>query len=307
MAFRLADITCAIHSLSKKDLLDLQELWGQIFFVTEASVVNSSKVNINFELVKDSGATQNSSPERKIWQSHSKARIIHYENELRTYVRIKDSAFSKNKAWDLLLALATQVLNLHQRFLVHAAGVNMENQNLLIVGPSGAGKSTLTFALMCEGWQYLSDDVLVLEALSRSIKVWAVRRGFAYTQHIRNFFPELEKANVIREYQVEDEYKVIVDLETIFPNKQILSMYPNIIIIPEIIDSNSSKLVSITASEVLLLLLKTSGVQLTNRTLADQQLQILKKLVDQCRTYKFLAGRDVYQNSHKVANMLSDL
>ena len=51
------------------------------------------------------------------------------------------------------------------RFLValHAAGVALGGHAMLLVGGSGCGKTTLAAALVAGGWDYLSDDMILLQ------------------------------------------------------------------------------------------------------------------------------------------------
>lgn len=45
----------------------------------------------------------------------------------------------------------------------HAAAAETDGRSVAIVGPSGAGKSTLVAALVAAGWDYLTDEVVVLD------------------------------------------------------------------------------------------------------------------------------------------------
>ena len=60
----------------------------------------------------------------------------------------------------------------HHDFLLalHAGGVAWADQAMLLVGKSRSGKSTLTAALLGEGWDYLSDDMILMERDSLNAK-----------------------------------------------------------------------------------------------------------------------------------------
>jgi hypothetical protein len=51
------------------------------------------------------------------------------------------------------------------RFLIalHAAGIALGDQAMLLVAGSGCGKTTLAAALVAGGWDYLSDDMILLQ------------------------------------------------------------------------------------------------------------------------------------------------
>lgn len=60
----------------------------------------------------------------------------------------------------------------HHDFLLalHAGGVAWADKVMLLVGKSRSGKSTLTAALLGEGWDYLSDDMILMERDSLDAK-----------------------------------------------------------------------------------------------------------------------------------------
>ena len=60
----------------------------------------------------------------------------------------------------------------HHDFLLalHAGGVAWADKVMLLVGKSRSGKSTLTAALLGEGWDYLSDDMILIERESLDAK-----------------------------------------------------------------------------------------------------------------------------------------
>jgi hypothetical protein len=53
---------------------------------------------------------------------------------------------------------------------LHAGGVARDNQALLLVGKSRSGKTVLTGAMLGEGWDYLSDDMILIERGSLNAK-----------------------------------------------------------------------------------------------------------------------------------------
>lgn len=54
------------------------------------------------------------------------------------------------------------VYDLEQGLAIHAAALVKEGAGILIPGPTGAGKSTLTAWLALKGWQYQTDELVVL-------------------------------------------------------------------------------------------------------------------------------------------------
>jgi hypothetical protein len=59
-----------------------------------------------------------------------------------------------------------------ERYLLalHAGGIARDGQAMLLLGESGIGKSVLTAAMLAEGWDYLSDDMVLLDRRSLHVK-----------------------------------------------------------------------------------------------------------------------------------------
>ena len=60
--------------------------------------------------------------------------------------------------------LSSVALRYHDFLLaLHAGGIAWADKVMLLVGKSRSGKSTLTAALLGEGWDHLSDDMILIE------------------------------------------------------------------------------------------------------------------------------------------------
>ena len=74
-----------------------------------------------------------------------------------------------------------EMLKRRGKYAIHAAGVARNGRSLLLPGTSGSGKTTLTIALLRAGFDWLSDDLVLL----RCVDGWPA-------QHLA--FPEKIKA-----------------------------------------------------------------------------------------------------------------
>jgi hypothetical protein len=72
---------------------------------------------------------------------------------------------------DLVEALITAS---QRQPVFHAAGVSQGGKALLMCGASGAGKSSLAAWLVSQGWDYLSDEIVALEA--GGSRLWGLPR-----------------------------------------------------------------------------------------------------------------------------------
>ena len=88
---------------------------------------------------------------------------------------------------EFFLLSLLMLLRPHGLYGLHANGLALDEQGLLIVGPSGSGKTTLTLSLLEQGWQFLSDDAVLLKD-AEPLTAYAFRRGFSFTSQTENFF-----------------------------------------------------------------------------------------------------------------------
>jgi len=74
---------------------------------------------------------------------------------------------------DLFLFLEWQLCGLAVRsrryLLLHAGMAARQGRGVVIAGPSGAGKTTLVAALALQGWDYLTDEILVVDPEGPSV------------------------------------------------------------------------------------------------------------------------------------------
>jgi hypothetical protein len=77
------------------------------------------------------------------------------------------------------LFVATHLLALRDRFLVHAGAVAHGGRAYVVVGGSGTGKSTLIAAALDSDWKALADDMTVLRSEGSHLAVSGIRRPIA--------------------------------------------------------------------------------------------------------------------------------
>ncbi|HQC53960.1 MAG TPA: hypothetical protein PLE92_12545, partial [Lentisphaeria bacterium] len=73
-----------------------------------------------------------------------------------------------------LLPILTYLLAVHDRYIVHAAGVVVKDKALLLMGESGSGKTTSALAFAAAGLPLLGDDLLVLHENQGNVWVHAL-------------------------------------------------------------------------------------------------------------------------------------
>ncbi len=79
---------------------------------------------------------------------------------------------------------------LDDRLQLHAAAVSHPDHGaILICGPSRAGKTSLTLSLMLAGWNWLSDELILIDE-SAPLRLLGFRRNFNLKESSWDLFPE---------------------------------------------------------------------------------------------------------------------
>jgi hypothetical protein len=180
-------------------------------------------------------------------------------------------------------------------FELHGAGVvePESGTGFLIVGPSGSGKSTLATQLASAGWQYLSDDSLLLYKLGARVEVRALRREFALTE------PTLA-AGVLEGYEDRltdpapfDPQKRRFEPQSVFPDRFIESSVPRAIFFPFITREASSRTRALSQAETMQRLIRMCPWACYDKPAARSHLGVLAGLARQAAGYELLAGGDL--------------
>jgi hypothetical protein len=118
--------------------------------------------------------------------------------------------------WVLTIPLS-ELMKLHDLYLMHSACLVSENQGVLFAGKSGIGKTTLTLGLLSMGWQAISDDEVFLTSNSDLVAYSGPEKAKISWSSWRRFQYYLGQ-------QSRFNSKKLVNLEDYFPG-QILDSY----------------------------------------------------------------------------------
>ena len=194
-------------------------------------------------------------------------------------------------------------------FELHAAGVvePRTGGGFLVVGPSGSGKSTLATQLASAGWQYLSDDALLLRGGDSGVEACALRREFAVTEQtvaagVLEGFEEL-----LKEPAPFDPLKRRFKPHTIFPEGFAESCAPRALFFPVITDEPASRARRLTQAETMRELLRMCPWACYDRPAAATHLGLLARLARQAAGFALRAGRDLLGDADYSSNYLRGL
>jgi len=132
---------------------------------------------------------------------------------------------AKSRQEFLMLSLLW-LLQRHGLYALHANGLSKDNAGILLVGCSGSGKSTSSLSLIRQGWNYLSDDVVLLRESPDGIESIAFQKGHSFDPDLINHYPELDpyvKPSI-------NGQKRFLDITSVYPDGFIYSSFPKVLI-----------------------------------------------------------------------------
>lgn len=201
---------------------------------------------------------------------------------------------SRQELWLLTLAW---LLRERGRYTLHASAVARGDRGLLIAGVSGSGKSTAALSLIHAGWDYLADDVVILEP-GAPPRLHALARGFAFHPVLAERLPGLAGEAVTG--------KRFAVLDTRFPDRQIAACQAAALLFPRVADTERSRLAPLSPAEALMALLPASGGIVAGGApgQSQEQLTALGGLVAGVPAYRLHAGRDIFGDGRALAALL---
>ena len=190
-------------------------------------------------------------------------------------------------------------------YSLHAAAVASEDPGgLLLVGPSGSAKSTLAIGLIRAGWNFLSDDAVLLRTQRNQVEAIACRRSF---------YVDAARAADYTDCGLDGEEpdstgagRVRLRIDRQFGEQYAARCFPRIVIFPTIKAQPQSKLRPMPRLGALRLLLTQSAPQLFDRSTMAAHLDVLTKLLEQAEAFELDAGADLYHAPARLVELIHE-
>lgn len=190
-------------------------------------------------------------------------------------------------------------------FEFHAAGVvQQDGTGVLIVGPSGSGKSTLATQLARAGWQYLSDDSLLLYRHEESILARALRRVFALSDETFSVSEIGSIESLATEVMPFDPLKKRFEPQCVFPDRFIEVCQPRVLLFSKITRAAASRTQALSQSETMARLIRMCPWACYDKHSAPAHLGVLSQLARQARGFELFAGKDLFAEPEYAGDYL---
>lgn len=188
---------------------------------------------------------------------------------------------------------------------LHGAGLIAPDSEtgLLIVGASGSGKSSLAVRLIASGWQYLTDDLMLIQQDAAAITAHAFRRTFAVSDEAL-VACDLPRGAVAARSK---RGKRWLCPDTLFPDRYAARCVPQVLLFPHLTGDAASRLEPLTPHDALLYLLQETPLVNYDPTITRAQVQTMTKLAAQTRAWRLYAGRDLLEEPDRATQLMASL
>jgi hypothetical protein len=175
----------------------------------------------------------------------------------------------------------------------------------LIVGPSGSGKSTLALQLAATGWDFSTDDVVLLTAENDTVEAHGLRRHFAVTTEtiIKTGLSQFDSFKMDSGVKA----KLPVLPQDLFPTKHVEKCMPGLLVFARQTGATHSQLNPLGQAESMKRLLKMCPLTCIDLPSASEFLKVLGKLTRQCRAFELCAGTDLIGDHKYTASFLGSI
>lgn len=193
-----------------------------------------------------------------------------------------------------------EVMKRKGRFPLHAGCVAREGRGVLLAGPSGSGKSTLTASLVADGWDFLSDDMVLVARQAGETSAWGFSDEIDCSDDTAGMFAELR--HLVGRPTLAGRDKHPVHVEETFGVLPVPACRPHALVLPTISGERRSVLSAVSASYALREL--APNVLLTQRAATQAHLDMLAELVREVPCYSLATGTDLSSASRCLQETL---
>lgn len=206
---------------------------------------------------------------------------------------------------DLIIYSILFILRWRSYFTMHSAAVAKNGKCCVFVAPSDSGKSTNAMSLVQKGWDYISDDSILLRQDGDQLTVLPLRRDLCLDACAADYFPELVphwETHILM-----SEPKQRVSLKNIYGSQIIDKAIPTILIFNTIVDQPTSSIEPCSAIEAQVAMIQQSAFTMLHPEKAVEHMNILKSLIKNCAIYKLYAGHDLKEDPTGIDRLITPL
>ena len=184
-------------------------------------------------------------------------------------------------------------------FCLHAATLALRDRGVLLMGPSGCGKTTTALSLLRGGYELLGDEHSVLNASEEGIQVTGFKSAPRVVGKAPKTLVELELT-----LQSTSKSKNRIALPKSTPLRQNPWLRPALMLFLQIGPGVSEHVVSPLSMEEAFVRVTGQVLDPTNVFRKAEQTQAIIRLIEQCRAYQLVLGKNLASLPELVSSLM---
>jgi len=189
-------------------------------------------------------------------------------------------------------------------YIIHATAVEKDGLGLLFLGESGSGKTTNAYNLVKLGWNFLSDDIVIIGKKDNSLYAGNVRKGITLDSKILEQNDKLSEGIYSASNYSKD--KRYVFLERVYPKRIINGFSPDLLIFCSL-EEKESRFERMNRSDAFSHLISSTASIIDDKVITQKQMTMLKELTSQCECFKLNSGTDIYNNPEILSKIIEEM
>ncbi|MFH1278800.1 MAG: hypothetical protein ABIK65_10525 [Candidatus Eisenbacteria bacterium] len=186
------------------------------------------------------------------------------------------------------------------RFPLHGSCFRVGGRGVVVCGSSGVGKSTAALAAIAAGCPFASDDTLFLTRAGGEVLLDPFPEPVKVGRGTAAYFPEW-KGRLVQKGR-----KFLLGEDLLPPPGRISGVRPELLLFPEIHDSDRSEFESLSPHEAMVRLLPQSVLP-ADRDRVEEHISLLRDLVGQVRSHRLLFGRDLRRLPYRIERFMAEV
>ena len=205
--------------------------------------------------------------------------------------KVTAQALQNGRFEDVTFTSLAPLLRRQGYFLVHAFAAARNGRCVLIVGATRSGKTTTGLNLLLNGWDLLSNDVVMLRHQAEGIYAYPTPGDVGIRRHTFNLLPQL--ATCLPSKYPTDQ-AINISGQQLINGRWAKPCIVNAIFLPKIITGNHSKVIPLPRAVCLAHLMQES-IDRWDEPCLQAHINILQHLCKQVNTFSLNLGQDMAQ------------
>lgn len=206
---------------------------------------------------------------------------------------------------NVLFSSIFHILRRHGIFFLHASAVAYNQWGIVVAGTSGQGKTTLLLHLLQAGFQYMSDDIVLLQTDPQPPTLLSLPTPVRICADTTRFFPEFMP--FIKNVRYDERGKYQLTIQDVYNCGSVDSAQPALLLLPEITHASHTTLELISRLDAAIQCIPENTALQDIVGMSRENFEILARFIQHVRCYTVRLGQNMDTIVHQIFDITSIL